>query len=85
MKEKVAIEFDDEKLRALDMVLRKEHSSVQQHLSRTLEELYEKKVPEPVREFIDSKTAAKVKRAVRPASKSVPGKQAEHKGDHHEQ
>ena len=86
MKEKVAIEFDDEKLRALDMVLKKEHSSVQEHLSRTLDELYEKKVPEPVREFIDSKTAAKAKRPARPAPKPAPGKQAEHKEEaQHEQ
>ena len=86
MKEKVAIEFDDEKLRALDMVLKKEHNSVQQHLSKTLDELYEKKVPEPVREFIDSKTAAKVKRPARPAPKSASGKQAEHKEEaQHEQ
>ena len=86
MKERVSIEFDDEKLRALDMVLKKEHSSVQQHLSRTLDELYVKKVPEPVREFIDSKAAAKAKRPSRPASKSAPASGALNKQEvQHEQ
>jgi len=80
MKEKVSIDYEEEKLRALDMVLKKEHSSVQQHLSRTLDELYAKRVPEAVREFIDSKTAAKPKRPLRtPAAPApnagVPGKQ----------
>ena len=50
----------------------KEHSSVQQHLGRTLDELYERNVPEAVREFIDSKAAAKPKRPPRPAPKPVP-------------
>ena len=83
MKEQVSIEYEDEKLRALDMVLKKEHRTVQQLLSKTLDELYEKRVPEPVREFIDSKSAAKPKRPVRtPAS----AKKQEHSGEvSHEQ
>ena len=72
MKEKVNIEFDEEKLCALEMALKKEHSSVQQHLGRTLDELYERNVPEAVREFIDSKAAAKPKRLPRPAPKPAP-------------
>ena len=67
MKETISIEFDDEKLRALEMVLKKEHSTVPRHLSRTLDELYEKKVPQPVREFIDSKAKPK-----RPARADAP-------------
>ena len=73
MKEKVSIEYDDEKLRALDMVLKKEHSSVQQHLSKTLDELYMKRVPEPIREFIESKTAAKPKRQARSLNRQADG------------
>ena len=72
MKVKVSVEFDEEKLCALEMALKKEHTTVQQHLGRTLDELYERNVPEAVREFIDSKAAAKPKRPPRPAPKPVP-------------
>ena len=72
MKVKVSVEFDEEKLCALELALKKEHSTVQQHLGRTLDELYEKKVPEVVREFIDSKSAAKPKRPPRPVPKPAP-------------
>ena len=72
MKVKISVEVDAEKLRAMEMTLEKEHSSVQRYLSRTLDELYEKKVPEAVREFIGGKTAAKAKRPPRPAAKPAP-------------
>ena len=81
MKVKISVEIDAEKLRALEMTLEKEHSSVQRYLSRTLDELYEKKVPEPVREFIGGKTAAKVKRPSRSTAKPAPdvgGQEAQH-------
>lgn len=42
----VTIAFDDEKLGALEFSLRKEHSSVQEHLEDALNALYEKTVPE---------------------------------------
>ena len=71
MREEISIAFEEEKLRALEMVLKKEHSTVRQHLNKTLEELYERKVPEPVREFIDSKAAAKPKRPPRTDAKST--------------
>lgn len=72
MKEKVSIEYEEEKLRALDMVLKKEHSSVRKHLTRTLDELYKKRVPDAVREFIDSKAAAKPRRPARRSTPPVP-------------
>ena len=71
MKTEISIEFDEEKLRALEMALKKERSSVRQHLSRVLDGLYEKKVPEPVREFIDSK----FKRPPRSAAKTAQRKE----------
>ena len=86
MKTKISVEFDEEKLYALELEMKTEHSPVQQHLSRTLAELYEKKVPEPVREFIDSKAAVKPKRPPRPASKSAPASGAPNKQEvQHEQ
>ena len=67
----VTIAFDDEKLGALEFSLRKEHSSVQEHLEDALNALYEKTVPEPLREYLDSKAApaaVKPKRPVKPAA-----------------
>ena len=51
----VTVTFDDEKLGALEFSLRKDHSSVQEHLEDALNALYEKTVPEPLREYLDSK------------------------------
>ena len=67
----VTVTFDDEKLGALEFSLRKEHSSVQEHLEDALDALYEKTVPEPLREYLDSKAApaaVKPKRPVKPAA-----------------
>ena len=66
----VTISFDDEKLGALEFSLRKEHSSVQECMEDALCALYEKTVPEPVREYLDSKTGPvpKPKRTVKPTT-----------------
>ena len=88
MKAKISVECDEEKLYALELELKKDRTTAAQLLGKPLDELYEKKVPEPVREFIDSKAAAKPKRPPRPASKpaTTPGKQAEPKQEvRHEQ
>ena len=65
----ITLAFDDEKLGALEFSLRKEHSSVQEHLEDALNALYEKTVPEPVREYLDSRAApaARPRRPGRPA------------------
>ena len=62
----VTVTFDDEKLGALEFSLRKDHSSVQEHLEDALNALYEKTVPEPLREYLDA--AVKPKRPVKPAA-----------------
>lgn len=67
----ITLTFDDDKLDALEFSLRKEHSSVQEHLENALNALYEKTVPEPLREYLDSKAApaaVKPKRPVKPAA-----------------
>ena len=66
----ITLAFDDEKLGALEFSLRKEHSSVQEHLEDALNALYEKTVPEPVREYLDSRAAP----AARPRRPSRPAK-----------
>ena len=60
----ITLTFDDDKLDALEFSLKKENSSVQSRMEDALRQLYEKTVPEPVREYLDSKTvpAAKPKR-----------------------
>jgi len=57
MKETINIEFDEEKLCALELELKKERTTVRQYLSKMLDELYETKVPEPVRAFITGRAA----------------------------
>lgn len=67
----ITIAFDDEKLDALEFSLRKENASVQVKMDEALKALYEKAVPEPVREYLDSKTAPAPK-AKRPAKPPRP-------------
>ena len=54
----ITLTFDDDKLDALEFSLRKEHSSVQARMDDALKQLYEQTVPEAVREYLDSITAA---------------------------
>ena len=70
-KTNITISFDEEKLSALNFSLGKENSSAQQRMEQTLAELYEKAVPEPLREYLDSK-AAPAPKSKRPAKKSAP-------------
>lgn len=70
-KTNITLTFDDDKLDALEFSLRKEHSSVQSRMDDALKQLYEQAVPEPLREYLDSKAApaaVKPKRPVKPAA-----------------
>lgn len=58
--------FEEDKLEAMEIFLKKESSSVQKKLEETLKELYEKVVPEPVREYVDAKAGIKSKRPAPP-------------------
>ncbi len=70
-KTNITISFEEEKLSALNFSLGKENSSAQQRMEQALAELYEKAVPEPLREYLDSK-AAPAPKSKRPAKKSAP-------------
>lgn len=73
----ITLTIDEERLNALEFSLKKENSSVQAKMDEALRQLYEKTVPEPLREYLDSKTAssAKPRRPVKPApAKLQPGK-----------
>ena len=67
-KETVTITFESEQLAALEFSLKKKNSSVQAQLEELLKCLYESEVPEPVREYLESRTApaARPRRPARP-------------------
>lgn len=54
-KENVTISFESEQLAALEFSLKKKNTSVQAQLEELLKCLYESEVPEPVREYLDSR------------------------------
>ena len=56
-KENVTIPFESEQLAALEFSLKKKNTSVQAQLEELLKCLYESEVPEPVREYLNSRTA----------------------------
>lgn len=70
----ITISFDAEKLSALDFCLEKENDSAQKCMEQALAELYEKTVPEALREYVDSKAAPAAAKPKRPARQSAPPK-----------
>ncbi len=74
----IEIPFDEEKLKALDFSLQKENTSAQMRLEQALAELYEKAVPDALREYVDSKSTPAAKRpAKQPRAKPSPIKKTE--------
>ena len=73
-KANITVAFDEEKLDALEFSLKKEGSTVQATLEQTLAQLYEQTVPQPLREYLDSRSAPapRPKRPSRPAPKERP-------------
>ena len=51
----ITLAFDGEKLDALEYALRKERTTVQKQMDEALRQLYETKVPEAVRDYLDNK------------------------------
>ena len=56
-KMEITLSFDSEKLDALEFYLKKENVTVQKRMNEALTELYERTVPEAVREYLDRKTS----------------------------
>ena len=83
-KANITVAFDEDKLDALEFSLKKEGASVQATLEQTLAQLYEQTVPQPLREYLDSRSAPapRPKRPSRPATKerSVPSGQEQEGG-----
>ena len=75
-KTEITLSFDGEKLDALEFYLKKENTTVQKRMNEALTELYERIVPEAVREFLDRKAPppARPKRHARPGVEKPPEK-----------
>ena len=69
-KSEIALSIDGEKLDALEYYLKKENATVQKRMNEALMELYERTVPDAVREFLDRKTPtlSKPGRPARPST-----------------
>ena len=70
-KENVTISFESEQLAALEFSLKKKNTTIQAQLEELLKCLYESEVPEPVREYLDSRAAPSA-RPRRPARLAKP-------------
>lgn len=69
----ITLTIDDEKLGALEFSLQKAGTTVQKKMDEALRQLYEETVPEPVREYLDARTApARPKRPTKPAAPKNP-------------
>lgn len=88
-KDEITLSFDSAKMEALVFYLKKENSTVQKKMDEALRLLYEQTVPEPLREYLDAKSAhaARPRRPVRPSPakasvhKPVPGPAGQNKED----
>ena len=69
-KHEITLSLDSERMDALAFYLKKENTTVQNKMDEALRQLYEKTVPEPVREYLDAKSAPQ--RPKRPARPSQP-------------
>ena len=69
-KSEIALSIDGEKLDALEYYLKKENATVQKRMNEALMELYERTVPDAVREFLDriTPTLSKPRRPARPST-----------------
>lgn len=81
-KANITVTFDEEKLAALEFSLKKEGSSVQARLEQTLGQLYERTVPAPLREYLDSRAGSppRPRRPAKPAPKERPAPSGEEGG-----
>lgn len=67
----LTLSFEEDKLEAMEIFLKKENSSVQKKMEEALKKLYEEVVPEAVREYVEAKSGGKPKRSA-PAPKPKP-------------
>jgi len=81
-KNEITLSLDSERMDALAFYLKKENCTVQGKMDEALRQLYEKSVPEPVREYLDAKTApTRPKRPPRTSRPKPPAPAGEHRED----
>ena len=83
----ITLAFDQEKLNALEFYLKKEKTTAQRRLEESLAQLYERTVPAPVREYLDSRSAPPPRprrppKADAPPKAVVPAAQVKEEDDH---
>lgn len=83
----ITLAFDQEKLNALEFYLKKEKTTAQRRLEESLAQLYEQAVPEPVREYLDSRSAPPPRprrppKTDTPPKAVVPAAQVKEEDDH---
>lgn len=67
----ITLTFDREKYQALEFCLKKEKATVKGRLDEALAQLYEQTVPQPLREYLDSR-AGPPPRPRRPPKADIP-------------
>lgn len=77
MKKSVTIAVNDEKLSAIEMYLEQKNTTLAAELDRYIEQIYQKNVPQNVRDFIDMMSAKKPARKPRSSSPAETEKQFE--------
>lgn len=77
MKKSVTVAVNDEKLSAIKMYLEQKNTTLAAELDRYVEQLYQKNVPQNVRDFIDMMSAKKPARKSRSSSSAETEKQSE--------
>lgn len=77
MKKSVAITISDEKLAALEMYLEQKNIKLSDEIDKCIDGLYQKNVPQNVRDFIEMKSEKKPARKPKNPASAEPEKQSE--------
>lgn len=77
MKKLISVSVNEEKLSAIEMYLEQKNTTLSAELDRYVEQLYQKNVPQNVRDFIDMMSAKKPARKLRSSSQAETEKQSE--------
>lgn len=76
MKKSVTVAVNDEKLSAIEMYLEQKNTTLAAELDRYVEQLYQKNVPQNVRDFIDMMSSKKPARKPRNSPPAETEKQS---------
>lgn len=77
MKKSVTVAVHEEKLSAIEMYLEQKNTTLEAELDKYIDQLYQKNVPQNVRDFIDMMSAKKSVRRPRNSSPAESEKQSE--------